>query len=671
MNTGVTSAQLLWLVPALPMVAALVVALLPSALERLAARIACAGIGLSLVAAIFPWQIAKAAGFAGAAWNTTWFVVGGQPLHLGFLNDPASTSMAVMVAAVGLLVGIFAISYMEGDKRYSQFFAFFAFFVGAMQGVVVSNNLLQLFVFWELVGLASYLLIGFWFHKPSALMAARKAFLVTRVGDIGLLLGMVWLFNEAGTLTFFDDGHGLLEASVLQSLRGMPGAVGGLATVSAIGLLLMLGALGKSGQFPFSIWLPDAMEGPTPVSALIHAATMVAAGVFLLVRLDPVLSGSFAMEVVAWAGAVTALWGAVLGVAQRDIKRVLAFSTVSQLGLMMLAVGCGAPGAAMLHLLSHALFKALLFLGAGSVIHACHHEQDVLRLGGLSKYMKITWVTFVSASAALCGLPLTSGFFSKDAVLASAWHHHPVLFALGMLASVGTAFYMARLVVLVFRGDFRGEHHHGAGHVGRGGVVQDAPAESPATMWGPMAVLTAGCLPLFGMGSGLVGWIAPWVPQHGEHTWWIFFVSGAVVLGVGGWGWRYFSSGTRAVPDRFAESFPGLCRQMQNQFGVDRLLSVCLPKGVMAGARLIELLDAMWEGAIRIISAGIGGLGWCLSKGVEHLLLNGGLDKVCSSLQQGGTRTVRAWHSGSLPSYLRWGVAGVVGCVAFFWVWWR
>ncbi|MBA3850695.1 MAG: NADH-quinone oxidoreductase subunit L, partial [Opitutus sp.] len=360
--------------------------------------------------------------------NFEWFDLGQGALRLGFLLDPLTAFMCVMVTFVGLLIFIFSTGYMKEDANFTRFFCFLSLFAAAMLGLVVANSLLLLFICWELVGLASYLLIGFWFHKPSAAAAAKKAFITTRIGDLGLLLGLLWLQHAGGTLLFYDGGNGALEANVLNTLLGQS-VCGGLALSTAIGLLIFCGAVGKSGQFPLHVWLPDAMEGPTPVSALIHAATMVAAGVFLIARVFPLMAADqlladvpvHALTVVAFIGAITALLGACIAVAQNDIKRILAFSTVSQLGYMMLALGVGSWVAAIFHLLTHAFFKALLFLGAGSVIHAAHHEQDIRALGGLRSSMKVTFATFAVGMMALAGVPfLFSGFWSKEAILHAA-----------------------------------------------------------------------------------------------------------------------------------------------------------------------------------------------------------------------------------------------------------
>ena len=369
-----------------------------------------------------------------------------------------------------------------------------------MLGVVIANSLLLLFMCWELVGLTSYLLIGFWYQKPSAAAAAKKAFLTTRVGDVFFLLGIVWLFAQTGTLLFYNSGAGSMESHALAGLLLQRSAFG-LSAATAIGLLIFAGAAGKSGQFPLHVWLPDAMEGPTPVSALIHAATMVAAGVYLIARVYPLMQAGMpvggtttALSVVTWVGAFTALFAALIAVAQNDIKRILAYSTVSQLGYMMAGLGMGGVAVGMFHLITHAFFKALLFMGAGSVIHGCHEEQDVRRMGGLKAAMPVTFATYGIGMLALCGVPIAfSGFWSKDAILESAhgWPISHVPYYALVFGAVLTAFYMTRQVSYVFFGAWRG---HGHAH------------ESPKAMTTPLAILA-----FFAIALGAIGTPAwPW-----------------------------------------------------------------------------------------------------------------------------------------------------------------
>ncbi len=427
------------------------------------------------------------AGHEGAKeiFNFQWLqFAAGDPgiLKLGWVLDPLTAVMLVMVSFVGLLIFIYSIGYMAHDENFTRFFCFLSLFAGAMLGVVIANSLLLLFICWELVGLTSYLLIGFWYHKPSAAAAAKKAFITTRVGDLAFLLGMVWLYSQTGTLLFYDNGEGCMEQPALAGLVAQTTGVG-MAVSTGIGLLIFLGAMGKSGQVPLHVWLPDAMEGPTPVSALIHAATMVAAGVFLVARVYPLMSAYLsnpfrssptiafnfdtpALQVVTWIGAITAVFAASIAVAQNDIKRILAYSTVSQLGYMMMGLGVGGVAVGMFHLITHAFFKALLFMGAGSVIHGCHEEQDIRRMGGLRKFMPVTFATYAIGMLALAGFPLLfSGFWSKDEILHAAhgWSVSQMPFYLGVLGALLTAFYMTRQVALVFFGRNRSGVRENAG----------------------------------------------------------------------------------------------------------------------------------------------------------------------------------------------------------------
>ncbi|HZV34012.1 MAG TPA: NADH-quinone oxidoreductase subunit L, partial [Verrucomicrobiae bacterium] len=400
------SVQHLWLIPAMPLVAAAILAVTSRPHRRFAAGVAIGAMAVSLVLSViaFAPTLGKSAATnpLHEVSNFTWFQFGSSTLQLGWVLDPLSAVMLVMVSFVGLLIFIFSIGYMAHDENFTRFFCFLSLFAAAMLGLVIANNLLLMFMCWELVGLASYLLIGFWYHKPRAAAAAKKAFITTRIGDVVFFLGILYLYWQAGTLLFYDNGNGCLESAKLGEMHDLT-TVGGMAVTTAIGLLIFCGAIGKSGQVPLHVWLPDAMEGPTPVSALIHAATMVAAGVFLMARVFPLLdpavvgvtgSSSAALTVVTWVGAITAVFAACIAVMQYDIKRILAYSTVSQLGFMMLGLGVGGVAVGMFHLITHAFFKALLFLGAGSVIHGCHERQDIRTMGGLRKFMPVTFATY-------------------------------------------------------------------------------------------------------------------------------------------------------------------------------------------------------------------------------------------------------------------------------------
>jgi NADH-quinone oxidoreductase subunit L len=401
-------------------------------------------------------------------------VIGSLNIELGIKIDNITAIMLIVVNLISFLVHMFSIEYMNGDKRYTRYFAYLGIFTFSMLGIVLTHNLLMMYIFWELVGLSSYLLIGFWFEKKSASDAAKKAFIVNRIGDIGMWLGILILFTQYKTFTFDTIYHQI-------SLGNLP--FGSSAWLTAAGILVFLGAVGKSAQFPLHVWLPDAMEGPTPVSALIHAATMVAAGVYLAVRIFVMLTAD-AMLFVAIIGAVTAFVAATIAFTQNDIKKVLAYSTVSQLGYMIMSVGVGAYAFAFFHLVTHAFFKACLFLGSGSVIHAMHHEQDIRNMGGLRKKLPITYYTFLISTLAISGVPLFSGFLSKDGILAGTLIFgkltgHWLIPIAGFGVAAMTAFYMFRLVIITFHGTPRDQHKFDHAH------------ESPFVMAAPLVVLAA------------------------------------------------------------------------------------------------------------------------------------------------------------------------------------
>ena len=412
----------------------------------------------------------------------TWIPAGDFTVDVGLYVDPLSITMVtLMVTGVGTLIHLYSVGYMHGDPRFARFFAYLNLFAVSMLLLVLGDNLLLTFLGWEGVGACSYLLIGFWFEKPENGTAAKKAFVTNRVGDTGFLIAMFVTFLTFGSLNYSEV------------LPMAPGLAEGTAV--AITLLLFVGAIGKSAQIPLFVWLPDAMAGPTPVSAFIHAATMVTAGVYLLCRMNPVVEASadWVPFVIALVGALTALLAATIALAQNDIKKVLAFSTVSQLGYMFLAVGSGAYVAAIFHMITHAFFKALLFLDAGSVIHGMHEEQDMRRMGGLRKLMPVTAVTMIIGTLAISGIPPFSGFWSKDEILAFALQEHPVLYAIGLFTAVLTAFYMGRLVIMTFYGDARWHDEPQASDspvVHAEHLPEDfRPHESPPTMTVPLVVL--------------------------------------------------------------------------------------------------------------------------------------------------------------------------------------
>ena len=459
-----SAAQVAWLIPVLPLVGGVITGLalisFNQEINKLKRLVAISLISLVGVAAVLSYAvlIEQVSGAPPIEHLFVWASAGDFILPMGYLIDPLGAVMLSLVTTIALVVMVYSHGYMAHDKGYVRFFTYLALFSSSMLGLIVSPNLLEIYVFWELVGMCSYLLVGFWYNREGAAHAAQKAFVVNRVGDFGLLLGILGLFWATGSFDFQGIALGLSN-SVSE------GSVPGWAALM-ICLLVFMGPMAKSAQFPLHVWLPDAMEGPTPISALIHAATMVAAGVFLVARLDPLYS-QFPIVgiVIAIFGTITCFLGASIALTQMDLKKGLAYSTVSQLGYMMLAMGCGAPIAGMFHLVTHAFFKAMLFLGSGSVIHAMEevvgHEpilaQDMRLMGGLRKKMPITAITFLIGCIAISGIPPLAGFWSKDEILGEAFNTFPLLWLIGFITAGMTAFYMFRLYFLTFEGSFRGE----------------------------------------------------------------------------------------------------------------------------------------------------------------------------------------------------------------------
>ena len=472
--------DLVWLVPALPLAGFLLILLLGRRLgEPLAGVVATLMTASAFVVTVgvyFDLLSRTAEERHHVVTLFSWLPVGSLHVDLAFLADPLSITMALFVTGIGSLIHLYAIGYMHGDPKFPKFFLYLNLFVFSMLMLVLGENLLVTFLGWEGVGACSYFLISFWHTRDSAAVAGKKAFVTNRVGDWGMMTAMFMAFASVGTLSYDGINHAA--------------HAGELAHVTATGIALMLfvGACGKSAQLPLYIWLPDAMEGPTPVSALIHAATMVTSGVFLMTRMAPVLAEtySWAPDVIATVGALTALFAATIAVAQTDIKKVLAYSTVSQLGFMFLAIGSGAYVAAIFHMVTHAFFKALLFLGSGSVIHGMHHEQDMRRMGALRKVMPITGFTFIIGWLAIAGVPPFAGFWSKDEILLYAFANNRALYAVGIVTALLTAYYMTRQVIMVFFGEARW-HDHAEEHGAHGD--SHTPHESPWMMTLPLVVL--------------------------------------------------------------------------------------------------------------------------------------------------------------------------------------
>jgi NADH-quinone oxidoreductase subunit L len=450
-----------WIILLIPLASAVVIVLFTLRWKTVSGFISIAAVLVSFTCSclIFTQSGLTAAEF-------TWIDIGSAfKVPLGFTLDQLSKTMLLVVSGVGATIHIYSLGYMRNDEGKSRYFAALSLFMFAMLGIVLANNFIMLFIFWELVGFTSYVLIGHWFNRDAAADAANKAFITTRIGDFGFMIGILIVWMATGSIVFSEI------APKMAIFSSHPGFV----TIAA--LLIFCGAVGKSAQFPLHVWLPDAMEGPTPISALIHAATMVAAGVYMLVRVAFVIQASqSALLVVAWIGTITAAMAALIATQQNDIKRILAYSTLSQLGYMMMAVGLASNDAAMFHLFTHAFFKALLFLGAGSIIVMLHHEQNIWKMGGLSRKLPITFVTFAVGALALIGCPPFSGFFSKDAILALAYERNAPIFIVGLFTAFLTAFYVVRLLVIVFFGDARSE-------------VARQSRESPPVMTGPLIVL--------------------------------------------------------------------------------------------------------------------------------------------------------------------------------------
>ncbi len=485
-----------WLIALYPLVSAVLIMFFTHRSRVLSMSLSVGAVALGLIHSIVVFTSFH--GHSAYEMNFNWIKAGDFHLDIGCLIDPLTISMLLTVNLVSLLVQIYTHGYMNEDEGYTRFYSYLSLFTFSMLGLVIATNLFQMYFFWELVGVCSFLLIGFWWYKPAAAHACKKAFIVNRVGDAGFLVGLILLYNFTKGFWINDQTTATLAFSKIReatelAISSHSLAVTGLISITTIGLLIFMGAAAKSAQFPLHVWLPDAMEGPTPISALIHAATMVAAGVYLLARVFPILSidGSNALPVIALVGGITAIFSATIAFSQNDIKKALAYSTCSQLGYMVMAAGLGAPVIAMFHLITHAMFKAMLFLGSGSVIMGCHHEQDMNEMGGLRKHMPITAITFLIGTLSISGFPLMSGFWSKDMIIAQAWEVNKGLFWVATITALMTAFYMFRMYFKTFEGDYRGHAH---------------PHEQPFSVTVPLMVLAIPSLILGLWGSPLMGY---------------------------------------------------------------------------------------------------------------------------------------------------------------------
>jgi NADH-quinone oxidoreductase subunit L len=619
-----------WLILLFPALGAVINAFFGRRLNRGAAIIANAAVFASLVVAIgMAFGVSalpeSAHGqFELQLWD--WITIGDFRIEMTMLVDPLSAVMALVVTGVGLIIHLYSAAYMQLDddhkpldaRRYARFFTFMNFFILMMLTLVLANNYVMLYLGWEGVGLASYLLIGFWFYKPSAAEAAKKAFLVNRVGDFGMALAVMWMFylfgKTAGSLAFTD---------VFQAVEGASPAA--IAAITGVTLLLLLAATGKSAQLPLFVWLPDAMEGPSPVSALIHAATMVTAGVYMLARSHPLLElAPVTMQAIAWVGALTALMAASIALVQTDLKRILAYSTISQLGYMFLAVGMGAYTAAIFHLVTHAFFKALLFLTAGSVMHATHGQLNIDFMGGLKKKMPTTYWQFLVGSLALAGFPLLAGFWSKDEILLGTFVENQWLYAIGLFTALLTAFYAFRAVYRVFHGSPRKPHLYEHAH------------EQPFGMTGPLWILVIGALfgGFIGLSNGIgdifsiehINQIETWLHPAFEDVEMIeaslrlqiilFLLSGALaLLGMGLAYVRYVRQASWTIS--LQRLFSPLQPVLENKYWVDELYMAVIVNPLRSIARFLYRIGD--QGIIEGVVNGVGRLTTSVGQGVAHI----------------------------------------------------
>src|SRR5215216_590845 len=699
-----------WLIPLFPLLSFAIITLTPIRLSKAASG--WLAIGLMLASTVVALGVAgdvlaagvgahaaegESAAFAFPAANIVstfrWAPAGGDAAFtMGYYIDPAATAMLVMVTITSTCIHLFSLGYMAHDERQSRFFSFISLFTAAMLLMVIASNLLLFFMAWELMGLCSYLLIGFWYDKvypdPRQItprQAAMKAFITTRVGDVLFMVGLAYLWTQAGSLDFGTGAGQIFNPEFLAHIGSTTNALG-ISVATGIALLLFAGTVGKSAQFPLHVWLPDAMEGPTPVSALIHAATMVAAGVFLVGRTYPIFVVSGALPIVAFIGAFTALFAALIAVAQFDIKRILAYSTLSQLGFMVAALGIGGWVAAIFHLLMHAFFKALLFLGSGSVIHGMEatvgHDsntsQDIRNMGNLRRYMPTTWLTYMAGYLALAGIVPFAGFWSKDEILADAFSNgHWIIWLMLTVAAFLTAFYMTRQVVVVFFGKFRGHaprvdttpsepkavehaHEHGDEHAGEHAHGGHDPHESPWTMWLPLAILA-----VFAFGAGWVnvtGGLSEFFGQEAEGF--NFATAGiATLLALGGiaLGWSLYHNAfaTAADLDPLEHMMPGVFRVLNRKFYFDEIYGSTFGRLSYGLAWAWNLFDRyVLDGLLRLtaaITVFFGRLNFI----IDDTVLNDGADVLTDGTYNTGD-VVRQAETGKIQDYASLIFAGVV-----------
>jgi NADH-quinone oxidoreductase subunit L len=654
----------LWLVPILPLAGAAI----NGFFGRHSSKKAITAIALVFSGAAFVMALIFAAGFSSAAAPyyfdlAHWIRAGSFQVDFSFYLDQLSLVMLLVVTGVGFLIHIYSAGYMWDDDGYYRFMAYLNLFMFFMLTLVLAKNYLVMFVGWEGVGLASYLLVGFWFVKDSAASAGKKAFIVNRIGDFGFLIALFLMVKHFGSLDF---------TQVFAAVHPLPSETAGAGLLTAIGLLLMVGAAGKSAQIPLYVWLPDAMEGPTPVSALIHAATMVTAGVYMVARSSAIFDRApMAMTVVAIIGTLTALFAATIGITQTDIKKVLAYSTVSQLGYMFMACGVGAFSAGVFHLMTHAFFKGLLFLAAGSVIHGVGGEQDMRKMGGLRRYMPITFVTMGIATLAISGIPPFAGFWSKDEILWKAFGVSWVYWLIGVITAFITSFYMFRLMYMTFGGDYRGapaaddaKHQSAVAHALHDKHAQDShshgdPHESPWIMLGPLVVLAI--LSFVGGWIGIGGrfehFLAPVFQSAGaaeltqqtageaaDSTTEYLLMGVSVSLAGLGWLIAYLLYSRRPqLPARIAAKLGGLYQLVLHKYYIDELYAALFVKPLIDGSTTI-----LWHG-----------------------IDQGGIDAAVNDSADAARHisdNVRHMQSGNLRSYAGWVAAGGAAVIAYM-VW--
>jgi NADH-quinone oxidoreductase subunit L len=647
----------LWLVPILPLAGAAI----NGFLGRRSSKKSISAVALVFCGAAFAMALFLAAGFSSTQAPyyfdlAHWIRSGSFQVDFSFYLDQLSLVMLLVVTGVGFLIHIYSVGYMWDDDGYYRFMSYLNLFMFFMLTLVLAKNYLVMFIGWEGVGLASYLLIGFWFTKDSAAAAGKKAFIVNRIGDFGFLIALFLIINHFHSLDF---------PTVFQAVAPLTSETAGAGFLTAIGLLLMVGAAGKSAQIPLYVWLPDAMEGPTPVSALIHAATMVTAGVYMVARSHVIFERApMALTVVAIIGTLTALFAATIGIAQTDIKKVLAYSTVSQLGYMFMACGVGAFSAGIFHLMTHAFFKGLLFLAAGSVIHGVGGEQDMRKMGGLRQYMPVTFVTMGIATLAIAGIPPFAGFWSKDEILWQAFGTSWVYWLIGVITAFITSFYMFRLMYMTFGGEYRGSAsdpgHSAHGHAAHGhdahGHGHGDPHESPWVMLGPLVILAV--LSVFG---GFVGYgnrfehflapvfqqganvIAQETSDAGKSTEYLLMVISISVAGLG-WllAWLLYSRRPQ-LPARIAASLGGLYQAVVHKYYVDEIYAAVFVKPLIEGSTTI-----LWHG-------------------VDQDVIDATVNNSATAARE-VSDAARQMQSGNLRSYAGWVAAGGAVVIAYM-VW--